>query len=126
MTREEEIKKQSKIYSDDADNYVEWGNGWEDYDDIETVEKAFIQGAKWADKHPYLREEEQVGMGGLGMVWQKQALIKKACEWLNNELFEDKAEFNPYYDTDVKSKSYDTLDQFIDNFKKAMEAELCL
>lgn len=29
-------------------------------------------------------EEEQVGMNELGMMWQKQALIKKACEWLEN------------------------------------------
>ena len=29
-------------------------------------------------------KEEQVGMNELGMMWQKQALIKKACEWLEN------------------------------------------
>lgn len=111
MAREEQIRQEI-----DYQLAGSFGNYPEGY------EEGFIEGAKWADEHPYLREEEQVGMGGLGMVWQKQALIKKACEWLNNELFEDKAEFNSYYDTDVKSKSYDTLDQFIDNFKKAMEA----
>jgi hypothetical protein len=51
----------------------------------------------------------------------KEDMFNKACEWLNNELFEDKVFINPYYDTDVKSKSYDTLDQFMENFKKAME-----
>lgn len=42
----------------------------------------FEKGAEWADSHPNLSEEEQVGMGELGMMWQKKALINKACEWL--------------------------------------------
>lgn len=54
MTREEEIKKQADIYTDDASNYTEWSDdgGWSVTDDIELVEKAFIEGAKWADEHP--------------------------------------------------------------------------
>lgn len=54
MTREEEIKKQADIYTDDASNYTEWSDdgGWSDTNDIELVEKAFIEGAKWADSHP--------------------------------------------------------------------------
>lgn len=50
MTREEEIEKQGTIYSDISGNYIEWGDGWQDYDDQVYVEKAFIEGAKWADK----------------------------------------------------------------------------
>ena len=54
MTREEQIKKQADIYTDDASNYTEWSDdgGWSDTNDIELVEKAFIEGAKWADEHP--------------------------------------------------------------------------
>ena len=54
MTREEQIKKQADIYTDDASNYTEWSedNGWSCINDIELVEKAFIEGAKWADSNP--------------------------------------------------------------------------
>ena len=51
MTREEEIKKQAEIYTYNRDNYVEWGDGWEDHNDIKFVEKAFIEGAEWADNN---------------------------------------------------------------------------
>ena len=51
MTREELIKKQAEIYTDDASNYTEWSNGWEAHNDIKFVEKAFIEGAKWADNN---------------------------------------------------------------------------
>lgn len=54
MTREEQIKKQADIYTDDASNYTEWSDdgGWSDTNDIDLVEKAFIEGAEWADNHP--------------------------------------------------------------------------
>ena len=58
-------------------------------------------------------EEEQVGMNELGMMWQKQALIKKACEWLEN--------------IDFASEYFYDGEGFFDNailveeFKKAME-----
>ena len=56
MTREEEIKKQADIYTDDASNYTEWSDdgGWSVTNDIDLVEKAFIEGAKWADNNIYL------------------------------------------------------------------------
>ena len=52
MTREEHIKTQADIYTDDSSNYCEWSDdgGWSDTNDIELIEKAFIVGAKWADK----------------------------------------------------------------------------
>lgn len=37
---------------------------------------SIIEGIECADKHPTHSEEEQVGMGELGMIWQKKALIK--------------------------------------------------
>lgn len=54
MTRDEQIKKQADIYTDDASNYTEYSDdgGWSDTNDIELVEKAFIEGAKWADANP--------------------------------------------------------------------------
>ena len=54
MTREEQIKKQADIYTDDASNYTEWSDdgGWSNSNDIDLVEKAFIEGAKWTDNNP--------------------------------------------------------------------------
>ena len=52
MIREELIKKQAEIYTDNRDNYVEWSDGWAAHNDIKFVEKAFIEGAKWADNNP--------------------------------------------------------------------------
>ena len=52
MLREEEIKKQAEIYTDNRDNYVEWSDGWDAHNDIKFVEKAFIEGAEWADNNP--------------------------------------------------------------------------
>ena len=52
MTREEEVKKQADIYTYNRNNYVEWSDGWTDYNDTKFVEKAFIEGAKWADNNP--------------------------------------------------------------------------
>lgn len=56
MTRQEEIKKQAEVYTGDASNYTEWSDdgGWSDTNDVELVEKAFIEGATWADKNIYL------------------------------------------------------------------------
>ena len=56
MTREEQIKKQADIYTDDASNYTEWSDdgGWSGTNDIDLVEKAFIEGAKWADNNIFL------------------------------------------------------------------------
>lgn len=71
MTREEEIIKQVEIYTDDVSNLAEWSDGWEDYNDYKYVKKAFINGAKWADK----------------------TMIDKACEWLENCAVVDIEEF---------------------------------
>lgn len=110
MTREEQIKKQADIYTDNYSNYAEWSNdGWSESNDIELVEKAFIEGAKWADSHPNLSEEEQVGMGELGMIWQKKFLIDKACKWLSLNMAYFGMNGNLY------------KPEFIQNFKRAME-----
>lgn len=64
MTRKEQIKKQADIYTDDASNYTEWSDdgGWSATNDIDLVEKAFIEGAKWADNHsksPWLKYKDK-------------------------------------------------------------------
>lgn len=71
----------------------------------ENLYNGILIGARWADENP------------------KEGLVSidKACEWLRNELFEDPAEPNPYYLYDVKSKTHNYLDDFIQNFRKAME-----
>ena len=51
MTREEQIKKQVDIYTNDASNYIEWNDDGFYTNDIDLVEKAFIEGAKWADNN---------------------------------------------------------------------------
>ena len=120
MTREEQIKKQADIYTDDASNYAEWSDdgGWSETNDIALVEKAFIEGAKWADSHNNLSEEEQVGMGGLGMMWQNKYLIDKACEYLRTHLWQSVDADN---DPIVESVHNITVDNFIKDFKRYLE-----
>ena len=65
MTREELIKKQAEIYTDDVSNYTEWTDdgGWTDYNAAKFVEKSFIEGAEWADanpKNPWISVEDDL------------------------------------------------------------------
>lgn len=109
MTREEEIKKQADIYTDDASNYAEWSDdgGWSDTNDIELIEKAFIEGAKYADK----------------------TMLDRACEWLNKILYihteinEDK-DWGETNTINWVTSDYDSIEEFINAFKQAMEEEL--
>lgn len=100
MTREEQIEnaaiREQRLLMESSD----WRSG-------------FKSGVRWADAHPNLTEEEQVGMGGLGIEWQKQALIKKACEWIKN---------NKHLHKELSFGSLSTdWNKFIKEFKKAME-----
>lgn len=99
MTREEQIKKQANIY-------IGHPQDLEEDICITNMRNDFIEGAKWADEHPNISEEEQIGMGGLGMTWQKKALIDKACEWLLSQ-------------EEMIGISFEN--DFIERFKKAME-----
>lgn len=94
MTREEEIKKQADIYTDDASNYTEWSDDgcWSDKNDIELVKKAFIEGAKWADK----------------------TMIEKACKWLEQH----QEDYNMY---DAWCGDYVNFKSLIIDFSKAMD-----
>lgn len=94
MTREEEIKQQANIYTNDSNNYAEWSEdgGWSDSDDREFVEKAFIEGAKWADK----------------------TMMEKVCNWLKQSEAD-------YYKYDAWKGDYVDFDVLIESLRKAME-----
>ena len=101
MTREEEIIQASKEFSQNTFSIRP-----------ELVEDSFIEGAKWADKHPYKTEEEKVGMGELGEMWKKEALIDKACEYLKSLTYQEY----------VGGPFERLLDDYeINEFRKAME-----
>jgi hypothetical protein len=50
MTREEEILNKAINYSEIEDNFIEYDDCGDVCDDKDFIEKAFIEGAKWADK----------------------------------------------------------------------------
>lgn len=56
-----------------------------------------------------------------GAKWAKETLIEDITQWLLEELYEEEVEPNPYYNSDVKSKHYDTVIEFIEALKKAMD-----
>jgi len=43
----EELEEAAEKYSCNASNIIEWSDGWEDFDDRESVERAFEAGAEW-------------------------------------------------------------------------------
>lgn len=100
MTRDEEILKQ--VIKEQS---PEWRAG-------------FISGANWADANPYLYEEELVGMGGLGIIWQKKALIKKACEFIRKGGMRG----DGYIVTEFGEEVFDFI-QFAEDIRKYMEEE---
>lgn len=50
MTRAEELENEAIDYSEIEDNFMEYDDCGDVCDDRELVEKAFVQGAKWADE----------------------------------------------------------------------------
>lgn len=78
--------------------------------------------SKIAGTHPDWSKNDCMRMGFReGAKWADKTMIEKACEWLENELYEVMAEPNHYYIYDVQSKSYNSLEVLINDFKKAME-----
>lgn len=70
-----------------------------------------IASVEWSDEHPNISEEEQVGMAELGMIWQKKALIDKACKWLRSNA-------DNYCDNGGYGIAIESL---LNSFRKAME-----
>lgn len=111
MTREER-KIQREI------DFTDW---WLREHKMEGI-PTYADAIEWADEHPCMSEEEQVGMGGLGMIWQKKHLINKACEWLKDELY-DIEDNTQRGGVDIRSKCYFTSGDLIEHFRKAMQNE---
>lgn len=96
MTREEEIKKQVDIYTDDSSNYAEWSDdgGWSETNDIELIEKAFIEGAKWADK----------------------TMIEKVLKFIFEYFYE-----HPHVNGHICTDSFESLEELEEELIKVME-----
>ena len=94
---------------------------------LKSKENGFDYTHDWIKK--YVLNNSQINDNGKELLYvaqktaerAKKEFISKACEWLNKELFTDWTEPNPYYDTDVKSMSYDTKEDLLFAFRKAME-----
>lgn len=100
MTRENQIENQASEYANDSNNIIEWGDGWEDYNDFDQVFDAFKNGAKWADEHP---KSEMVN---------KEEFIKKACKIYRKNLIK----FNP-----VLEDFPTAVDEAVNVFRKQLE-----
>ena len=103
MTREEQILNEAIDYSYNEDNFIEYDDCGDTCDDKDFIQRAFEEGAKWADEHP--KE---------GMV-----SLDKVCEYLDNVLYEVVSGVSSL--PDVMSIENTTMEDFIKNFRKAME-----
>ena len=86
---------------------------------------SIIEGIKWADEHPNLYNDEKyhtVRVSCLDALYRKAEMydtfLEKACEWLKNELIDNRDNFG--YPV-VSTFDTITLNEFIEEFKKAME-----
>lgn len=117
MTRGEEIHKAAEEFAfSDKTETLNFHNAIND----------FYYGAKWADEHPNLYNNEKyhtVKVSCLDELYRTAALheefLEKACEWLKEKLLcaED------YYPTIefLSIIEYNSLKELINDFKKAME-----
>ena len=112
MTREEEINQKAISEQRGLMESYDWRGG-------------FISGAKWADEHPNLYNDEKyhtVKVSCLDELYRKSGLfdtfMEKACEYIRTHLWtnvdDDK---NPI----IESVQNITLDNFIKNFKKYLD-----
>lgn len=104
MEREKQIYDAGQLYSDSMDEFQRYHT---------YPRGAFIDGAKWADEHP---NKELVN---------KQEFIEKAKKWLEKTLYihteinDDEWCFTPLMDW--VTSDYDSVEDFINGFCKAME-----
>jgi hypothetical protein len=80
-----------------------------------------IGGAKFEEK---IRQYNRNASFEAGAKWAKEQITKEITQWLSEELFEDKVTSNPYYNSNVKSKRYDTVNEFIEALKKAIDDQI--
>lgn len=104
MTREEKIQKAADEYTERGENLLEYSDNWQEYTDYEYVEKAFIAGAEWADKHLDINI-----VSLLAFAEAEKDTIERACEWLEEHL------------PDYWSQKIPNTDEFLEELKKAMK-----
>lgn len=98
MTREEQIREASIDYQMSTSPRVIGGDAFADFARKMNVNSSFIAGAKWADK----------------------TIMGKACEWLENNTVTATNDFCTY----TASSQDISKEEFIEQFKKAMEEQL--
>ena len=120
MTREEQILNKAIDYSEIEENFMEYDDCGDVCDDKDFVERAFIEGAKWADEHPNLYNDEKyhtVKVSCLDELYKKSGLndafLENACEWIKNNKSNHQVWCFGSFFTD--------WDKFIREFRKAME-----
>ena len=91
MTREEQILNKAIDYSFVEENFLEYDDCGDVCDDRDFIQRAFEEGAKWADK----------------------TMIEKACKWLKDNLADRIYNRDCYLDT--------FTELFIEDFSKAMK-----
>jgi hypothetical protein len=105
MTREEEIKAKSKEYLPDILD--------DEYPYRAEFVFGFQEGAKWADENPNSNGKELLYVAKKTAERTKKEVVSKACEWLEDNLFN-----YPWYDNEAPNF---TINDVMNDFKKAME-----
>ena len=106
MTREEEIRQEIDLQLAGC-----FGNYSEGY------EEGFIEGAKWADENPNSNGKELLYVAQKTAERTKKEIINNALEFINEYFYE-----HPHCNCLICTESFESLEDFIDNFKKAMES----
>lgn len=101
MAKEEQILNKAIDYSEIEENFLEYDDCGDVCDDKAFVQKAYMEGAKVA----------------------RADLMEDITQWLLEELYEAQAVPNLFYNSDVKSHHYDTVIEFIEALKKAVDEE---
>lgn len=140
--------ERKKEYCKRALEYVETHHSPSDTSDCQAamniaVVKAFMAGAKWSDEHPsqqamarelsrlgytitmngdIISKEEENEMVKNYVKYQKERLVEKACEWLEENMGTASVNAVNYSDVDfAASKLVGDKGKFIEQFRKAME-----
>lgn len=98
MTREEQIREASIDYQLSTNPRAIGGDAFADMAREMNVNPSFIAGAKWMEKQ----------------------MIEKACKWLEENIGEYE---DIYYDVGVFVSPDFRIEEFINDFKKAMKGE---
>lgn len=121
MNREEEIIEASINYTMKNRPNVLAGDIFSDDMREYNRDKAFEEGAKWADEHPNLYNDEKyhtVKVSDLDRLYKKlevyEKYFDKTCEWLEDINFEKKYQYSE------DGYTFFDNEKFINDFRKAM------